>query len=136
MSAEVCARWLLRISLECARFVRLNVSRAFPPGEKPMHSPFIAAAVKWQAIVAFVAILLFVGGVCWLSWKHDPFRRLARFRVKRPRHVRFESLGITMVGKTPTNYTVYRYGLAYAMDDDWVYFRRKSIPFMPKYALI
>jgi hypothetical protein len=94
----------------------------------------LAKAEMWGPIVLCIFFIAFIGAICWLAHKHDPFRRLEQYRIRRKPPVRFERFGCVTIGNTPTHSRVYRNSLSCAMDKDWVCFREGGlIPFIPKY---
>jgi len=77
---------------------------------------------------------LLIGTILVAGRRHDPFRRLARFRVQRPRGIRFQRMSYATLGDSPTRRTWYRNALAYGLDAHSLYLRRsRLLPFFPMF---
>jgi hypothetical protein len=86
-------------------------------------------------IVLFASFAtLLVGTVLILDRRHDPLRRLSRFRVRDASGIRFERLGYATIGDTPTKRAFYRHTLSFALDAEWLYLRHsRAVPFIPAF---
>jgi hypothetical protein len=96
-------------------------------------SPIQIASITGVIVLGSFAALL-LGTILFLERRHDPFRRLAPFRVPAARGVRFKRLDYATIGDTPTWRAWYRHTLSYALDSDYVYLRHsRLIPFFPSF---
>lgn len=80
------------------------------------------------------SLALFIGSLLLLHRRHNPLRRLARFRVKQAPGVEFTRLSHVTMGDLPTRSNWYRMTLSYALDGKFLYLRHsRLIPFFAAY---
>ena len=94
----------------------------------------IASNSSTSIIIFGAMAALFIGALHALNHRHDPFRKLAQFRVKSAAGVRFTRLAYATVGDTPTHCSSYYNTLSVAVDSDYVWLRHsRIIPFFPSF---